>query len=79
MHNGDDYLLATFQMLSQRLGTICPSHQVLQAFESNDIVLNLGIQVDTVCHHNDTIQQRLCSIQQPHQLIGQPRDGVRLA
>ena len=79
VYNGDNNLLATFQMFSQRLGTICPSHQVLQAFEGHDVVLNLSIQVDAVSHYDDTIQQRLCSIQKSHQLVGQPRNGVRLS
>ena len=56
MHNGNDDFLAAFQMIPQRLSTVCPSHQVLQAFEGNDVVPNLSVKIHTVCHYYYAIQ-----------------------
>ena len=66
MYYGDDNLLATFQVIPQSLSTISPCNKVLQALKSNDIVLNLCIQIHTVCYYDYTIQQRLCSVQQSY-------------
>ncbi len=76
MHDGDNNLLATCQMIPQRLSAVGPSHQVLQPFECHDIVSDLSVQIHTVGNNNHTIQQCLRAIQQAHQLIGQPSDGV---
>ena len=79
MDYGNNNLLAAAEVVAQALGAVGPSHQVLQPLEGYDIVPYLCVEVHAVGHHDDAVEQRLCAVQQAHQLIGQPGDGVRLA